>query len=200
MRSSAHRVVASSPREPLCAGQGVPRGAGLRRQGRGLRMRHRRRPPGRAAARRRDRAQAVVQPGTRVAAVDRLSACDAVYLAVVATRRGRDQDRRVHRLCRLLGLGLLAVDLRLGTVQMTGSRTTTHRSRVPPARAGRARYGPRPNCFDANVQIIRDASGPSWSLNGASAAPPLHAWPSRSTRTSVATVWRPRSNAVTVAP
>lgn len=133
-------------------------------------------------------------------AVDRLSACDAVYLAVVATRRGRDQDRRVHRPCRLLGLGLLAVDLRLGTVQMTGSRTTTHRSRVPPARAGRARYGPRPNCFDANVQIIRDASGPSWSLNGASAAPPLHAWPSRSTRTSVATVWRPRSNAVTVAP
>jgi hypothetical protein len=32
-----------------------------------------------------------------------------VWLAVPATRRGRDRDRRVHRLCRLLGFGLLAV-------------------------------------------------------------------------------------------
>jgi hypothetical protein len=49
-------------------------------------------------------------------AVDRIRAADQVYLAVVASRRGRDQDKRVHRLCRLLGLGLLAVDMRLGTV------------------------------------------------------------------------------------
>ena len=49
-------------------------------------------------------------------AVDRLRAADRVYLAVVASRRGRDGDSRVHRLCRLLGLGLLAVDLRLGQV------------------------------------------------------------------------------------
>jgi len=43
-------------------------------------------------------------------AVDRMPAADEVWLAVAGTRRGRDQDRRVHRLCRLLGLGLLAVD------------------------------------------------------------------------------------------
>ena len=49
-------------------------------------------------------------------AVDRLRAADEVYLAVLGTRRGRDQDRRAHRLCRLLGLGLLIVDPRLGSV------------------------------------------------------------------------------------
>jgi hypothetical protein len=43
-------------------------------------------------------------------AVDRTRAADEVWLAVPATRRGRDRDRRVHRLCRLIGLGLLAVD------------------------------------------------------------------------------------------
>lgn len=43
-------------------------------------------------------------------AVDRLAGCDEVWLAVRATRRGRDRDRRAHRLCRLLGFGLLAVD------------------------------------------------------------------------------------------
>jgi len=41
--------------------------------------------------------------------VDRAAACDEVWLAVRATRRGRDRDRRAHRLCRLLGFGLLAV-------------------------------------------------------------------------------------------
>lgn len=49
-------------------------------------------------------------------AVERLRSADQVYLAVVASRHGRDQDGRVHRLCRRLGLGLLAVDLRLGKV------------------------------------------------------------------------------------
>ena len=43
-------------------------------------------------------------------AVDRLAAADAVWLAVRWSRRGRDRDGRVHRLCRLLGFGLLAVD------------------------------------------------------------------------------------------
>jgi hypothetical protein len=42
-------------------------------------------------------------------AVDRLRLADDVWLAVTATRRGRDRDARVHRLCRLLGFGLLAV-------------------------------------------------------------------------------------------
>jgi hypothetical protein len=42
--------------------------------------------------------------------VDRLAAADEVWLAVRATRRGRDRDGRAHKLCRLLGFGLLAVD------------------------------------------------------------------------------------------
>ena len=36
--------------------------------------------------------------------VDRLAAADEVWLAVLATRRGRDRDRRAHKLCRMLGL------------------------------------------------------------------------------------------------
>ena len=40
---------------------------------------------------------------------DRARSADEVWLAVPATRRGRDRDRRVHRLCRMLGFGLLAV-------------------------------------------------------------------------------------------
>lgn len=44
-------------------------------------------------------------------AVDRSAACDEVWLAVRASRRGRgrEHDRRVKKLCRLLGFGLLAV-------------------------------------------------------------------------------------------
>lgn len=49
-------------------------------------------------------------------AVDRLRAADQVYLAVAGSRRGRDQDSRVHRLCRLIGVGLLTVDVKCGTV------------------------------------------------------------------------------------
>ena len=44
-------------------------------------------------------------------AVDRTRVADEVWLAVPATRRGRDRDRRVHRLCRLIGFGLMAVDV-----------------------------------------------------------------------------------------
>ena len=40
---------------------------------------------------------------------DRMAAADAVWLAVPRTRRGRDRDRRVVRLCRMLGFGLLTV-------------------------------------------------------------------------------------------
>ena len=49
-------------------------------------------------------------------AVDRVRAADQVYLAVAGRRHGRDQDVRVHRLCRLLGLGLLTVDVKDSTV------------------------------------------------------------------------------------
>ncbi len=44
-------------------------------------------------------------------AVDRMAAADEVWLAVPETRRGRDQDSRARKLCRLLGFGLLAVNL-----------------------------------------------------------------------------------------
>jgi hypothetical protein len=44
-------------------------------------------------------------------AVDRMCMADEVWLAVPATRRGRDRDPRVHRLCRLIGLGLMAVNV-----------------------------------------------------------------------------------------
>src|SRR5277367_2941200 len=43
-------------------------------------------------------------------AVDRMRPADEVWLAVPMTRRGRDRDPRVRRLCRLIGLGLMAVN------------------------------------------------------------------------------------------
>jgi hypothetical protein len=43
-------------------------------------------------------------------AIDRMRPADEVWLAVPATRRGRDRDPRVRHLCRLLGFGLLAVN------------------------------------------------------------------------------------------
>lgn len=51
-------------------------------------------------------------------AVDRMRAADEVWLAVPASRRGRDRDRRVHRLCRLIGFGLMAVDAARGRVEV----------------------------------------------------------------------------------
>jgi hypothetical protein len=47
-------------------------------------------------------------------AVDRTAACDEVWLAVRASRRGRgrEHDPRVRKLCRMLGLGLLCVSAR----------------------------------------------------------------------------------------
>lgn len=42
-------------------------------------------------------------------AVDRMGAADEIWLAVPATRRGRDRDSRARKLCRLLGFGLLAI-------------------------------------------------------------------------------------------
>jgi hypothetical protein len=37
---------------------------------------------------------------------------------VPATRRGRDRDRQVHRLCRLIGIGLMAVDAARNRVEV----------------------------------------------------------------------------------
>jgi hypothetical protein len=43
--------------------------------------------------------------------IDRMRVADEVWLSVPASRHGRDRDPRVHRLCRLLGFGLLAVSV-----------------------------------------------------------------------------------------
>jgi hypothetical protein len=51
-------------------------------------------------------------------ATDRMRMADEVWLAVPATRRGRDRDRRVHRLCRLIGFGLMAVSVASGRVEV----------------------------------------------------------------------------------
>ncbi len=50
--------------------------------------------------------------------VDRLASANEVWLAVRATRRGRDRDRRIRILCRLLGFGLLAVHAARGDVEV----------------------------------------------------------------------------------
>jgi len=42
--------------------------------------------------------------------VPHMWAADEVWLAVAASCRGRDRDRRVHRLCRLIGFGPMAID------------------------------------------------------------------------------------------
>jgi hypothetical protein len=63
-------------------------------------------------------------------AVERMRPADAVWLAVPSTRRGRDRDPRVRRLCRLIGLGLIVVD--------------TSRDRVE-VLADPAPYRPRPD-------------------------------------------------------
>ena len=51
-------------------------------------------------------------------AVDRIRVADEIWLAVPATRRGRDRDPRVHRLCRLIGLGLMAVNIARDQVEI----------------------------------------------------------------------------------
>lgn len=71
-------------------------------------------------------------------AVDRLPACDDVWLAVRASRRGRGRegDPRVRKLCRLLGFGLLAVSARgdveviVEPVPWRPRRDTKRRSRI----------------------------------------------------------------------
>ncbi len=51
--------------------------------------------------------------------VDRMACADEVWLAVKATRRGRDRDSRARKLCRLLGFGLLAVQAQ-GGIEVLG--------------------------------------------------------------------------------
>ena len=63
-------------------------------------------------------------------AVDRLPCADELWIAVPATTKGRDRDPRARKLCRLLGLGVLAVSLARGTVEVLAEPTP---------------YRPRPN-------------------------------------------------------
>jgi hypothetical protein len=71
-------------------------------------------------------------------AVDRTAACDEVWLAVRASRRGRGRERdpRVRKLCRLLGLGLLSVsaggkvDVLVEPVPWRPRRDAKRRSRI----------------------------------------------------------------------
>jgi hypothetical protein len=72
--------------------------------------------------------------------VDRMAACDEVWLAVRATRSGRDRDRRAHKLCRLVGFGLLAVTPSTGQVEVL---------------AEPAPYRPRPN-RERRAQLLRE--------------------------------------------
>ena len=51
-------------------------------------------------------------------AVERMRSADEVWLAVPATRRGRDRDPRVRRLCRLIGFGLMAVDVARNRIEV----------------------------------------------------------------------------------
>ena len=77
-------------------------------------------------------------------AVARMRAADQVYLAVADSRRGRGQDRRVHRLCRLLGLGLLIVDVKRNTVSvMVESTPYRPRPDLPKRKRLLAEYGRR---------------------------------------------------------
>ena len=56
-------------------------------------------------------------------AMDRMRLADEVWLAVPATKRGRDRDPRVHRLCRSLGFGLMAVNVARDRVEVLAEPT-----------------------------------------------------------------------------
>lgn len=70
--------------------------------------------------------------------VERLACADEVWLAVPLTRKGRDRDARARKLCRLLGFGLLAVELSRGRAEVL----------VEPAP-----YRPRPNLRRRSVLV-----------------------------------------------
>jgi hypothetical protein len=69
-------------------------------------------------------------------AVDRIPACDEVWLAIQASRRGggRERDPRVRKLCRLLGLGLLVV-LPGGSVEVAVEPSSSRPRRDPKRRS-----------------------------------------------------------------
>ena len=68
--------------------------------------------------------------------VDRLAAADEIWLAVRSSRRGRDRDRRVHKLCRMLGFGLLGVDPVRNKVEVL-AEPVAYKPRANPKRRAR---------------------------------------------------------------
>jgi hypothetical protein len=90
--------------------------------------------------------------------VDRLRAADGVWLAVLATRKGRDRDPRAHRLCRLLGFGLLAVHIDRAVVEVL---------------AEPAPYRPRPNVIRRRRILKEHAARRGDPARGGSAKQPI---------------------------
>jgi hypothetical protein len=90
--------------------------------------------------------------------VDRSRAADEVWLAVPATHRGRDRDPRAHRLCRLLGFGLLAVDVGRGRVEVL---------------AEPAPYRPRPDLRQRRRILTEHAARRGDPARGGSARQPV---------------------------
>ena len=82
--------------------------------------------------------------------VERLPCADEVWLAVPATRRGRDRDKRARDLCRLLGFGLLAVHAARGDVEVVAEpapyrpRANLRRRKALLAEHGARRGDPSP--------------------------------------------------------
>lgn len=58
-------------------------------------------------------------------ATDRLPCADELWIAVPATRKGRDRDRRAHKLCRRLGIGLIAITP-AGRIEILAEPTPYH--------------------------------------------------------------------------
>jgi hypothetical protein len=69
-------------------------------------------------------------------AVDRMRPADEVWVAVPMTRRGRDRDPRVRRLCGLIGLGLMAVDTAHDRVEVLAEPRPTNRDQTCAAAPG----------------------------------------------------------------
>jgi hypothetical protein len=90
--------------------------------------------------------------------VERARSADEVWLAVLATRKGRDRDGRAHRLCRLLGFGLLAVDPTKGRVEVLAEPTP---------------YRPRPNLRQRRRLLKEHAARRGDPTHGGSTRQPI---------------------------
>ena len=90
--------------------------------------------------------------------IERLRVADEVWLAVLATRRGRDRDHRAHRLCRLLGFGLLAVHPARNRVEIL---------------AEPAPYRPRPNLRQRRRLLKEHAARQGDPTRGGSTRQPI---------------------------